>query len=537
MIMVTKKRNEMKNKIKNTGLIIMAVFSLLFTGCEDKIDPIVEELQFDRVFSPLDLTVRIRNKTTAEITWNLKKDADSYVVEFSEDSLQFGSIVKSIEVAPNEVPISVALDGQTLYSVRVKGVSNASLDDSKWTATAFRTEAENIFYPIDPLDIKATSVTLKWPAGSEVTHFIINPGNVNRPITSEEIAAGVATITGLTGETTYNVKMFKGTKQRGEATFTTLLDIGDAIAVYPEDDLNAAVMAADAGAVLVLFPGDYKVYTGSIVINKSISIKGFYPFNKPIVHVEFVLEDGVQEVEIRDLEMDGKYFNTETSADDMLSYVFRHNTTGVDYGSLNVVGCNIYDYRKSIFSGASSIVSTVASISMDNCVVTNVLTESADCIDFRGGYVASLSLTNSTFNNCAPARDFIRLDDTSGTYPGLVTNVVIDHCTLHKVSNSDSRRILYVRFVENTLKVTNTIIAETMGYYTNQSRSAQPECSINNYFNAPGFMPGGTEVSGAKFDESGNFTQLDPGFVDAANGNFTVTNQTLIDNNVGDPRW
>ncbi|TNF43464.1 MAG: DUF4957 domain-containing protein, partial [Bacteroidetes bacterium] len=518
-------------------LIIIAVFSLLFTGCEDKIDPIVEQLQFERVFSPLNLTVRIRNKTTAEITWSQKDDAESYVVEFSEDSLQFSSIVKTLNVAPNEIPISVPLDGQTLYSVRVKGVSSAGMEDSKWTAAAFRTEAENIFYPVNPSDVGATSTTLKWPAGSEVTHFIIDPGNVNRPVKPEEIAAGIATITGLTGETTYNVKLMKETKQRGETSFTTLLDIGDAIAVYPEDDLNAAVAAAEPGDVLVLFPGNYLVYTGSVVINKSISIKGFYPHNKPVVHVGFVLEDGVKEVEIRDLEMDGKYFNSETNADDMLSYVFQHNTTGVEYGSLTVSGCNIYDYKKSIFSGASGIVSTIASISMDNCVVTNVLTDAADCIDFRGGYVASLSLTNSTFSNCAPARDFIRLDDTSGTYPGLVSNVLIDHCTLYKVSNVDSRRILYVRFVENTLKVTNTIIAETMGYYTNQSRSAQPECSNNNYFNAPGFMPDGSAVSGAKFDISGNFTQLDPGFVNAANGDFTVTNQTIIDNNVGDPRW
>jgi hypothetical protein len=32
-------------------------------------------------------------------------------------------------------------------------------------------------------------------------------------------------------------------------------------------------------------------------------------------------------------------------------------------------------------------------------------------------------------------------------------------------------------------------------------------------------------------------TELNPGFADAANGNFTVSNQTLIDNGVGDPRW
>ena len=30
---------------------------------------------------------------------------------------------------------------------------------------------------------------------------------------------------------------------------------------------------------------------------------------------------------------------------------------------------------------------------------------------------------------------------------------------------------------------------------------------------------------------------LDPGFTDAANGNFKVSNQTIIDNEIGDPRW
>jgi len=30
---------------------------------------------------------------------------------------------------------------------------------------------------------------------------------------------------------------------------------------------------------------------------------------------------------------------------------------------------------------------------------------------------------------------------------------------------------------------------------------------------------------------------VNPGFVDAVNGDFTVTNQDLIDFSVGDPRW
>lgn len=532
--MATNKLTHMKNKIKIIGFII-GLFSLMFVACEDKIDPIVEDLQFNRVFMPLGVTARIRNLTTVELSWVTREDADSYVLEISEDSL-FSTILKTVTVKPVEIPVSIQLDGETKYYARLKAVSDAGLADSKWVVGSFMTDPENIFLPIGNDDIQATSVTLKWPAGSDVTNFMITPGNVNRAITNQEKTNGVATITGLTGETQYTVNLLKGAKHRGSVTFKTLIDLGGATPVYPEDDLNALVAAAQAGDVLVLFPGEYKTYTGKITIGKSISIKGLYPHNKPILHLQFVLESGVQEVEIRDVDMDGTYIDPLTTLEVKLDHAFQYNTAGNAFGNLKVTGCNIHDYLKSLFS-ASSIASSVTSILLDNSIVTNVLTDAADFIDFRTSFIESIILKNSTFNNCAPARDFIRLDDASGTYPGKVSKVEIDHCTLYKVSNNAGRRLLYVRFKTNTLKVTNTIIAETLGYYTNQSTSAQPECSMNNYFNAPGFITGGSTVAGAKFDLSGNHTVLDPGFVDPATGNFKLTNQTLIDTNVGDPRW
>jgi hypothetical protein len=526
----------MKNKIKNIGFII-GIFSLILVGCKDNIDPVVEKLDFSRVFTPLNLKVQIRNMTTAELTWDTKADASSYMVEISEDSLAFTHIVKTIKVLPTEIPYSIVLDGQTLYSARVKGISDSGLGESKWTAVAFKTAAENIFSPLVDADIQATSVTVKWPAGSDVTNFIITPGNINRAITTQEKADGMAIITGLTGETAYTIKMVKGTKQRGVVTFKTLIDLGGATPVHPEDNLSAVIAAANEGDALVLFPGNYLAYSGLITINKSISIKGLYPSNKPIIHIQFVLESGVKKVEIKDLEMSGNYTDPLTSLAAVLSYAFQYNTTGASYGSLDVVGCNIHDYDKSLFSGSASIVSNITSISMSNCIATNILTNSADCIDFRGGYVANLSLINSTFVNCAPARDFVRLDNSSAAFPGMVSNVLIDHCTLYKVSPTAGKRILYVRFATNTLKVTNTIIAETAGLYTNQSLSAQPDCSMNNYFNAPAFIPGGTDLAGAKFDLSSTYILVNPGFANPTNGNFTISNQTLIDNKIGDPRW
>lgn len=524
----------MNTKIKNTGLITGLLF--LFTFCDDNIDPLIEELQVDRVFSPIDLTARIRNMVTAELSWDLRDDASSYLLEISDDSLEFSNIIHTATVAPDDLPYSITLEGETQYSARVKGVSGSGLTDSKWTAIAFKTDPENIFYALEDSDYDANWVTLKWPAGSEVDKFIIIPGNTEREITREEKDAGTATITGLTGETEYTIKMMRNTKQRGAVTFATLIDVGGATRVYPEDDLSAVIAAAEEGEVLVLWPGEYLQYTGVITFNKSISLKGLYPYDKPVVHIQFSVEDGVQLIEVSNLEMDGTWTDEETPAENILDYVFQYNTSETAYGSLTVSSCNIHDYKKSLFSGSSSIVSSVASITVDNCIVTNILTDAADFIDFRAGYVASLTLQNSTFNNCAPGRHFVRLDDTSTNFPGKVTDVLIDQCTLYGVTNTTSNRVLYVRFKTNTLTVRKTIIAETAGYYTKESTSAQPECSGNNYFNAPGFYTDGY-VAGAKIDLSGNYTTLDPGFTDPANGVFTVTNQTLLDNQVGDPRW
>ena len=85
--MDTKKQMTMKNRLKNIGFIL-GVLSLIFVGCKDNIDPQVEKLDFSRVFTPLNLKVTIRNQTTAEITWDTKADAASYVIEISQDSLE-----------------------------------------------------------------------------------------------------------------------------------------------------------------------------------------------------------------------------------------------------------------------------------------------------------------------------------------------------------------------------------------------------------------------------------------------------------------
>lgn len=494
-------------------------------GCDDNIDPLVTELDVNRVFSPLELTARIRTLTTIELDWKTRDDADHYVVEFSEDSLEFNTIIRTVTVLPDELPLQETFDGETRYSARVKGVSGSGLEDSKWTTVTIKTALENIFLPIQDGDIEAVTATLRWTPNSDVTHFVINPGNVQRDITADEKAAGVAIVDGLTGNTNYTVLLKKGTKQRGSISFTTLIDVGDATRVYPTDNLSTVIAAAADGDVLVLYPGEYSVFTGLITINKSITIRGLYPYDKPKVHVQFNLESGVAAVEVIDLDLDG---------DALLTDVFRYNTAGTDFGSLLIKGCTVHDFTRTLVGG--NVAAKVASVTIDNCIMTDIISSGGDFIDFRNTYLADLNITNSTFDNCAPGRDFVRMDAAVGyTGTGLTSDVLIDHCTLYNVSNTQDR-ILYVRFVSNVLNVQNTLIAATDGYYTNQAATSQPTCNNNNYFNAVGFITP-AYVASAKIDVSGNHTTLDPGFTNAVNGDFTVTNQAVKDNQVGDPRW
>lgn len=532
----------MKNIFKNIVFII-GLSSLIFVGCKDDISPIIEELDFTRIFTPTEVTVRIRNMTTAELSWEIRPDANSYIVEFSEDSLEFGNIVATETVMPDQIPFSYRLAGETQYSARIKGVSDKGIEDSKWAEIAFRTDAENILYPLGDEDVLATSAVLKWPAGEDATHFLVNPGNINRPITAEEIAAGKATITDLTGETEYNVKMLKNDKQRGEVTFATLVDLEGVIQVHPEDDLNAIIMEAEDGAELILYPGEYTVFQGDIILNKSISIKGLYPYDKPKINIQFLIETGAGDISVADIEMIGEYVDATTGDEELISYAFKFNSSSsAAFGNLIIKGCDIHNYEKSLLAGSSNVFS-VETVIVDDCIVSNVLTDGGDFIDFRASYVGKLTVSNSTFYNVATenTRDFIRMDGSTkgNTYDdGTRTpEVSVINCTMNNVMNSGSsmKRYFYVRWSQHTIESKNNLFTDMgISVYTNQSLTLQPECSFNNYFNADGYF---TEVAEIKIDNSNNYTTVDPGFVDATNGDFTVTNQTVLDNFVGDPRW
>lgn len=508
-------------KFKSLLLVVLVLFTVYNCGIDDVL---IEDLQVDREFAPIGVKAMIRNQTAVELNWTQDDDVQNYVVEISKDQ-GFETIAETTNVSASDLPIKINLMGETFYYIRVKAISSRGLEDSKWATATAETLTEQLFLPTQPGDIKATEALFRWAPNSSVTQIVITPGDITHTITSGEITEGIATVTGLTGETEYTATLYNDTLVRGVSSFTTGIDIGDGILVTPEDDLMQIIADASPGDVLVLDAGDYTEQAGVINMDKSLTIRGLRSYDKPLLKVTFALVDGAVDVSLIDLDLTGDVAEDITSAIDF--------PAAGNYNSLLISGCNIHDYDKSLIKGHTA-GAIVQSVIIENSIVSDVLTNSADFIDFRASDVLNLTLKESTFNNCAPSRDFLRLDDagdSNGT--GQTLNVLIDSCTIYGVSDAN-KRVLYVRFDANNITVQNTLFAETTAIYSNQT-STDPNTVFlnNNYFNAQGLNDSSQRLS----DESGTDTTLDPGFSNAAAGDFTISNQTLIDNQVGDPRW
>ncbi|WP_394773271.1 DUF4957 domain-containing protein [Flavobacterium sp.] len=520
----------MKTKYILKGLIATLLLAFAITSCDSYNEQLLDGIGNTREFSPIGLTAKVRNQTTVELNWTTKEEADHYVVEFSADDSEFKTIYKTVEVTPAQLPVSVALEGETTYSIRIKSVSASGLADSKWSVTTATTLSEQLFLPVQPIDIEAKQVTLRWTPNSNVTQITVAPGGITHAITPAEKTAGVAIVTGLTAETAYTATLLNGAKKRGVATFTTGIDIGTGILVKVTDDLMQKIADAASGAILVLEPGDYTAANqiGAITVNKAITLRGLRSYDKPKLHVNFVLTNGAANISLIDLDLKG-----DKGAAGAAVSVIKYNDNSITYGSLLISGSNIHDYGISLIS-ANLTAAKITSVIVENTIVTNVLTTGGEFIDVRGSQIAQLTLKNSTFNNCATARYFIRMD---AGLTGLTTNILIDSCTISNPNmlGTAANSILYTRFVTNVIAVRNTLFANTPAPYTREAVTANPTFASNNYYNSPNLIANPNALANNRPDTSG--TALDPQFVGAATGNFTIKNQTLIDNKVGDPRW
>lgn len=520
------------------GLVLTA----LTTACSDQSDELTS-VEYDRVFAPFGLEAKVNNNINVRLSWTPIEGATSYDIEiFQDDSLTFaGSPVRTYtDLTVDNIPYDVTnLMGDTKYSARFKA-HGSDKPESKWNGIYFKTDPEQLLTEVKEDDLTYSSALFTWKADKEVTGIVLTPGDINHTFTADELTACTVTIDGLEGNTKYTARLINGEKNCGERTFTTLIDPATAILVSEDGKtLQEAIDEATPDLNLILVrAGTYEI--SGLDVDKDVRIVGERMNNRPTIKGgNFKLNGG--SVEMRNIILDGN--GTKNHAFD-----YKGKAT---YSALSVENCEIKNFDKGLFY--LNTESLVESITFDNCIIHDVVCNGADFMDSRKGAYKTLTFTNNTVYNSCSDRDFVRYDNTASKFSEIESQIIVNNNTLVGIANNSSKRIMYVRFAiedkegdkvikttfKHTITFKNNLVTETIGYFSKQSQTnSKPTFGNNNYFKAEN--AGTIEVTTegvAKDVAKDDATTLDPKFKDAANGDFTITNEDLKINKVGDPRW
>ena len=509
--------------------------TLALTSCDDAMDEITS-IVLNRDFAPIGLEAKSATENSITLEWTKSHDNVTYTIElFADDSLTFEGTASNTytDIEATKLKIS-GLVYDTKYSARVMTIDNDDPNrNSKWSNVFFRTSAQQIFETPTENDIADRSVIMTWPAGEAATtvRVYVDDNLVKeQPVTADEVNEGKVVVTGLEPETAYTIRLYNGEKQRGSKDITTIADLNGATLVHEGDDLRTLIEAANDGDVFALYGGthiipdsDTEGKASSVKVTKSITIKGIYPTNVPVIKGRFEIYDGAS-LDISQVVIDGIDNSTTDQA-------FNFKTADATYPRLRVENAEIKNFGKGVYY--LNVAATVQELTFYNCLIHDIVCDGGDMFDCRKGRIDALNFQQCTIYNSCAARDFIRMDDASAR--GGTPSITVDHCTIDGCANG-GKRLLYVRYVGNVINWTNNIVTNTGAVWSNQSKTGVPQFQNNVYFNCAKLNIADVEGKTNMFaDEAGK--EANPQYKDAANGDFTVGNESVSKLGVGDPRW
>lgn len=203
--------------------------------------------------------------------------------------------------------------------------------------------------------------------------------------------------------------------------------------------------------------------------------------------------------------------------------------------------CEVFGYSKSLFYNNTADVN-VGVLTLDRLLVHD-MGAGQGMIDIRQPLIGAVVIENSTFYN--GGRDFIRLDKAGMQS---VKSASIRNNTFSEVSIDAGNSILYVRAegIDGKYTVENNLFLNEGGSTTVLAKSG---CKVpvmnNNWFyncTSEAFWTGAinqetaTAGGGVLVNDEDAEKDQNP-CVDSVNGNFKLTNISLKNAKVGDPRW
>ncbi|TFH48692.1 MAG: DUF4957 domain-containing protein, partial [Bacteroidia bacterium] len=377
MIMVTNKSIIVMKKIliRNIAFILGLFSLLLFNACEEKIDPVVEELNFNRSFTPVGLSAQISNITTVTLSWTITKNTDHYVLELYEGiGYVPAALIFTADIEANAISYSYVLPaGDTQFAARLKAIS--SLDgtaESKWATIAFKSAPENLFTDYESEMTGLGECIVRWKPGAIATGLLFDNGTdeTTYPLTPGEIAAGEKLLSGI-ANASYEIRVMNGTFSRGK---TNLVIEGDAL-LPAGGDLAAAIEAMAAGGVLVLTNGADYPLVETDTIRSSIKIRGLFPDDLPVI---YLMTDGGNHI-----------FDVDPAMTFSDFVIFENVDISCYYDDAGVTR------HRGVFDVEGSAVS-LGELIFNNCIIRN---SGRSIVRLRGNADGQV-INNVEFNNC-----------------------------------------------------------------------------------------------------------------------------------------
>jgi hypothetical protein len=546
----------MITKIKLIPALLILALLTTFSACEEFGFPVDES--FKRLFSPVTFSSENITATSADLTFSKVPGAETYVIEFSEDSLQFTTIVRTLTVKADTLSLVSGstssyllrvgdLKGATRYSARLKAISpNNETPESKWDLLTFSTKSEQIFKNVLSTDKTDYSVVLRWDAsGAGVTHIMLtnklDNSTKREDLTAADKTASMKLIEGLTGATTYTADIYNNDNKRGSITFRTNESVpseGKVIRLTGTENLNE-ILAAESGDITLVLPAgslfeaswlDPATSTTSytLPISDNITKLTFWGVEgdvRPRLHSTAIkLGAGITELRFKNIE----YYGKASTAD----YVLNENSTRA-ITKISFEDCEVHTVRGVVRMQNDANYTVLEKVLITNTIIHDIGNYGITHTGAANTKLMDLEISGSTFYN---------ITDPMCNLKNIATSVVIDQCTFYNAFGNGRYFLQFnTTFVPEKLLVSNCVFGQmnaTVLDGTQTMRATNPKLTTvfieNSYKTTDFFVHTGYPMTGIS-EYTGTAADL---FVDPAARNFRIKDVNFGGlTTAGDPRW
>ena len=533
-------------KIKNILTAAILTAGGFLAGCTSVADELTE-LSLTRCLEPLNLEYTISNGDSVIFNWDLVSGSDQFALQIAENDGTFetedgkltSAVIKDLIVTADKVPYGIKLTADQKYFFRVQAQTSANdKEPSKWAVSADTISTYAVRSSLFPevTGRTSSSITISWNEDPEVTHILCTPRKgtpVRYDLTDEDIKAHTATIDeGLTASTNYTVILYYMSASRGELSLYTMPDLsGIATTVSTVEDLKQAFTDGAPKIVVSMAGSPYEL--GSVDLTKNMELYGQEDADgtRPVIMGTVSVNGTIDHFRCEGIEWNGNGYE-----------IGRHIQIekGASITEVTFRNCTITGLENGLFYSNKGYSANIGTITYEGCTIYDIPGSGGDGLDIReGNSLGSINFTNNTVYNSF--RTFLRIDKDV-TLTGKVTisnNTLMGLCT--EIEGSNNRGLFAVRSV-GTVEISSNLLLHMTGLATFMSTSSDNiaassfTISNNHYFDVAETFFNERCTEANAIAGGGSVLAADPCF-NSAGMNFHLTNSSMLNAKVGDPRW